>query len=290
MRECVVLLDDVVPDYEFSSRHRVWVGAPPGRALKAAERATPGEMPLVRLLFALRSFSATLARKRGLPTGRTSPLLGQMLGSGFTPLAKEPGLEVVAGVIAAPWKVGGSPVPVSGAAEFVAFDEPGHMKGAMNFSVEPADGGTELRTETRVLTTDSASRRAFGTDAGLPDAVLSDPPVAFGVTNGVYAAFAFAAATGVSMLAHRWPRRARLWAPLALAWAGSGSLFAWGLWQTATMGARPELGTPLLAVVMPAKVLAAALAGAAVVSLLRERFGPAPGGGACPPLTVRHDA
>jgi hypothetical protein len=36
------------------------------------------------------------------------------------------------------------------------------MKSAMNFSVEPLDGGTLLRTETRVLTTDPASRRAFG--------------------------------------------------------------------------------------------------------------------------------
>ena len=45
--------------------------------------------------------------------------------------------------------------------EFVAFEEPGYMKGAMNFRVEPVDAGTELRTETRVLTTDPASRRAF---------------------------------------------------------------------------------------------------------------------------------
>jgi hypothetical protein len=32
----------------------------------------------------------------------------------------------------------------------------------MNFSVWPVDSGSELRTETRVLVTDAASRRRFG--------------------------------------------------------------------------------------------------------------------------------
>lgn len=156
-----MLLDRIMPEYEFGSKHRIVVNAPPGRTLEAAERATPGEMPLVRLLFALKSLPATLTRKRGLPTRRASPLLGQMLASGFVPLAREPGLEVVAGVVAAPWKVGGSPVPISDIEEFVAFDEPGYMKGAMNFCAVPRGGRTELRTETRVLTTDPASQRAF---------------------------------------------------------------------------------------------------------------------------------
>lgn len=158
----VVLLDRLMPRHEFGEAHGVAVGAPPGRVLEAVELTTPGEMPLVRLLFAVRSLPATLARKRGLPTEKRSPLLGQMLDSGFVLLAREPGLELVAGVVAAPWKVGAPPVEVSDARGFVAFDEPGYMKAAMNFSVEPFDGGTLLRTETRVLTTDPASRRAFG--------------------------------------------------------------------------------------------------------------------------------
>ncbi len=115
---------------------------------------------------------------------------------------------------------------------------------------------------------------ALGAEVGLPDAVVSDLPVAYRLTNGVYAAFAFACAAGLPMLVYGWPRRARLWGPLALAWAGAGSLLAWGLWQTATMAASPELGSPLLAVVMPAKVLAAVLAGATAVRLLRGCHGP----------------
>jgi hypothetical protein len=157
-----VLLDKLMPRHEFGEVHGIAVDAPPGRALEAAEQATPGELPFVRLLLAVRSLPAILARRRGLPTEKKSPLLGQMLDSGFVLLAREPGLELVAGVVAAPWKVGAPPVEVSDGGGFGAFDEPGYMKGAMNFSVEPLDGGTLLRTETRVLTTDPASRRAFG--------------------------------------------------------------------------------------------------------------------------------
>ena len=131
---------------------------------------------------------------------------------------------------------------------------------------------------------------ALGAQVGLPDAVVSDLPVAYRLTNGAYAAFALASAVGLPMLVYGRPRRVRLWAPLALAWAGSGSLLAWGFWQTATIAARPELGTPLLALVMVAKVLAGALAGVAVASVLRGRFGPASRGRVGSPPSAPHDA
>lgn len=53
-------------------------------ALAEVKRATPGEMPLVRLLFAARSVPEAFTRGRGLPTGKPQPLLGQMLDFGFT--------------------------------------------------------------------------------------------------------------------------------------------------------------------------------------------------------------
>ncbi len=162
-----MLLDSVMPEYEFGERHHIPVGVTPARALEAAELATPGEMPIVRLLFEIRSLPARLVRKRGLPTERTSPLLGQMLGSGFVLLAREPGVEVVAGVIAAPWRIGGLPIDVSNVREFVAFEEPGYVKATMNFLVAPEAGGADLLTETRVQTTDDASRRAFARYWGL---------------------------------------------------------------------------------------------------------------------------
>jgi hypothetical protein len=130
---------------------------------------------------------------------------------------------------------------------------------------------------------------ALGSRVGLPEAVLSDLPAAYGPTNGVYAAFAFAATVGLPMLVYPLPRHGRLWVPLALAWAGAGSMLAWGSWQMATMAVRPELGTPLLGLAMGAKVLAAVLAGVVMVLLLRERFGRIPHDQEAILPTARHD-
>lgn len=61
------------------------------------------------------------------------------------------------------WRLsGGTRLAFRDVSGFVGFEEPGYAKVAMSFSAVPRDGRTELRTETRVLTTDSASRGAFG--------------------------------------------------------------------------------------------------------------------------------
>ncbi len=60
-----MLLDELMPEYEFSERHRVSIDAPAGWALEAARQATPKEMPLVRLLFRIRSLPAILSRGGG---------------------------------------------------------------------------------------------------------------------------------------------------------------------------------------------------------------------------------
>lgn len=112
---------------------------------------------------------------------------------------------------------------------------------------------------------------ALGSRFGLSDAVLSDLPVAYGPTNGAYAALAFAAAIGLPMLVRRLPRHGRLWVPLVLTWAGAGSMLAWGSWQITIMAVRPQLGTPLLNLAMGTKALAAVLAGVVMVLLLHER-------------------
>lgn len=157
-----MLLDELMPEYEFNEVHRVLISAPPDRVLDAVKRVTPGEMPLVRLLFKVRSLPARFAGRQGLPTRGTESLYEQMLASGFVFLGEEPNLEVIAGVVGQPWRlVGGSAPTIRDAREFVAFEEPGYMKAALNFCVQPAGSGTRLSTETRVSTTDAASRRRF---------------------------------------------------------------------------------------------------------------------------------
>ena len=57
-----------------------------------------------------------------------------------------------------PWTPGGG---LRSAADFVAFDEPGFAKMALEFRALPEGAGSRLETETRVFLTDAGSRRRF---------------------------------------------------------------------------------------------------------------------------------
>ncbi|MGH2531404.1 MAG: DUF6463 family protein, partial [Thermomicrobiales bacterium] len=158
-----MILDDILPTYQFSERHRVMVAAPPHQALEAAKQVTLAEIPLVGLLFDIRSLPERLFGGRGLPHARRRSLHEQMLASGFVSLGEDPDREVVIGLISELWKVrGGATANVRDADDFVAFAAPGYAKAAMHFLAIPAGDGAELITETRVLATDATARRQFG--------------------------------------------------------------------------------------------------------------------------------
>jgi hypothetical protein len=157
-----MLLDKIMPEYEFGEVHSIQLSASPEAALAAFKEVTPGEMPLVRLLFTLRSLPAHLMGRQGLPTEKTTSLYQQMLGFGFVPLGDKPNRELVAGMIGQMFKLRGETPTIRDACEFVAFEEPGYAKAAMNFFVESADRDTVLTTETRVMTTDSACAGGSG--------------------------------------------------------------------------------------------------------------------------------
>lgn len=133
----------------------------PERALAAVETVTLGELPLTRVLFAVR----LLARRfesgwAGLEPGRS--LYELMLEEGFVPLAGETGREVVFGVVGRFWSLrGGSSHRLESADDFLAFTTAGYAKATLSFRAEREGAGARLRTETRVVTTDPASRRAF---------------------------------------------------------------------------------------------------------------------------------
>ena len=153
-------LDEFLPSAEFGEAHAIWVAAPPERALEAVKAVEPRETALTRLLFAVRVLPARLAGKWKRPRGQS--LYELLLDQGFVTLADEPGKELVLGVVGRFWSVrGAQPRRLAGARDFLAFAEPGYAKAAMNFSAEPEGGGTRLRTETRVVTTDAGSRRRF---------------------------------------------------------------------------------------------------------------------------------
>lgn len=153
-------LEEALPVYDFSERHAITIAASEERVDQALRAATPGEMPLLRALFGLRSLPARVARRPGIAAARERPLLDQLAGLGFNVLSERP---VVLGLVDQPWKAtGGETVHLAHAEDFAAFECPGFVKAALDFRCTPVTAGTRLETETRVRATDPATRRRFG--------------------------------------------------------------------------------------------------------------------------------
>jgi hypothetical protein len=155
-------LDEALPLFDFRERHARFVDAPPEVVDKAVRAVTIRDMPLARLLFALRAAPRRLRRRPSRFGDVDAPLLGLAVDVVFGVLGDEPGDEVAIGMIGQPWKLaGGESYRFAQPEEFTSFAEAGYVKAAMNFRFEPDGAGTKLTTETRVLATDSASRRRF---------------------------------------------------------------------------------------------------------------------------------
>jgi hypothetical protein len=161
------MLDELLPTYDKAERHHRLVAASAAATYEALKSLTMRELPLVRLLFGIRSLPALLVRGRGLPghdEGR--PMIDGFARMGFTMLKDDPGNEVVLGVIGQLWRPSGRIVRFADAAEFIAFDRPGFAKAAVTFQFRPPRSGattdrTAVFTETRIATTCSAAGRAF---------------------------------------------------------------------------------------------------------------------------------
>jgi hypothetical protein len=77
-------------------------------------------------------------------------------------LSSSPSESVVFGGALQAWRLtGGEEPPKLDAAGLRAWSEPGWVKAGMDFRLTPRGNGTELSSETRVLSTDQATRRRF---------------------------------------------------------------------------------------------------------------------------------
>jgi hypothetical protein len=144
-----VLIDEILPEYDFSERHSTSVEAAPERAYEIARRLDMGGSALIRLLF----------RLRGLPSAALD--LDGLCALGFSILAERPGRELVLGLVGQFWTRDGGVLAVTRSG-FGEFRQPGYALAAWNFHVSGHPrGGTSLSTETRVHCTDAASRFSF---------------------------------------------------------------------------------------------------------------------------------
>lgn len=118
---------------------------------------------------------------------------------------------------------------------------------------------------------------ACGATSGLPSELVARRTFSSHVLNAIDGATMTAASVGVLMMVQRVGRRVRFWVPLALAWVGSGYLFAWGLWGLVnvlgdTALVRGRVGaTPWLNLLGLAQLLAGLIIGLIILFLLAER-------------------
>jgi hypothetical protein len=144
---------------EVAERHEIGVHAPAGITFDVLRDLDLQEAPLTRAIFTIRSLPARLRGARAVTFHRG--ILDETRALGWGLLDEIPGREIVMGAATQPW----DPAPVFRAIpadEFAEFNEPGYAKIVWTLEAEPRGEHESIaRTETRVRTTDPASRTRF---------------------------------------------------------------------------------------------------------------------------------
>lgn len=147
------LVDQFIPVPDAAERHAIVIDAPREKVWHATAHLDLADIRLVKPLFAARDLVARVRKgdaRESLPD--------------FTPLAEDPGKELVHGIIGQWWRLARADnvSSIDGMAGFQAFDRPGYAKATLSFRLDDAGKGRiRLVTETRVVATSPEARRAF---------------------------------------------------------------------------------------------------------------------------------
>ena len=165
--ETLLLLDDFLPEFDVRTDHAIRVAASPEHVYGCLWSTDFDHWGLTRALYALRTLPTFVSspqetRRRFLKeVQRQHFTLQDLLANGFALLDELSGNELVLGTVGRFWRARGQLCATS-PQRFVEPAPPGTAKAAWNFSVRRhPNGGTELRTETRVLCADSVTRWRF---------------------------------------------------------------------------------------------------------------------------------
>jgi hypothetical protein len=162
-----LLIEQQLPTWDARSFRAVLVDAAPAQAYQAVRALDPEQVarsvPVMRLMGQARALPARLAsRRRETQPPGPDALSADQAQEAFVPIAEEPGVEFVVGMIGkfmTPTQLEFRRFDPAG---FAGFAEPGYGKVAVSFLVLPY-GTTRalLCTETRTATTDPASAQQF---------------------------------------------------------------------------------------------------------------------------------
>jgi len=146
------LLDELLPTWDHRTMHGQATSASVEQAARAIREVTVGEAKMARTLVVLR----TLGRSRGESLRRPWMAIGEA-DQPFVPLG-ESATEVALGFVGRPWPGGGAAESPADRAAFLAHQPVDDVKVAMALRAQPADYGTLLVAETRILVgSDAAS-------------------------------------------------------------------------------------------------------------------------------------
>lgn len=151
-------LDDVLLNPQHVTRQARWIDAPPEVVWEELHAVRLSGLPVTVVLGAAR-FLPVLLSGSGLGQLRDRPFLDCLP----VPLlaSDEPRSLVFGGALQA-WRLtGGEQPPELDAEGLRNWMRPRWVKAAMDFRLTPSRGGTELSSETRVLSTDYETRRKF---------------------------------------------------------------------------------------------------------------------------------
>jgi hypothetical protein len=165
-----MLLDQLMPRYDVVERHSTRVRAEPAVVYAAIRETDLAASPLPRVLLGLRAMPAaafalvhdprgTFAEWRKRRT-RRGVRLESFERAGFHVVAERPPEELVIGLLGRFWTARGGLCAEINAETFRTGPPLGTALAGWNFSVQPVpEGGSELRTETRVWCAPDARRR-----------------------------------------------------------------------------------------------------------------------------------
>lgn len=152
-----MLIDKYLPRFDFVERHsrQVQAGAP--ELMQSILSYEADKDPVFRVLTDMREAPARLIRRWTTPDAPSPPRFGV---HNFTLLEKGE-REIVYGQAGEFWKPGFGQRKIADRDAFLAFDEPGVPKLALNFLIADESGGRKLSTETRIFCPDADARRRF---------------------------------------------------------------------------------------------------------------------------------
>lgn len=151
------LLDEIMPEYQFSERHSARIHAPLEQVMQAVRQSTFGDMKSLTMLLKIRS--AALRIHDAGDSLQDKRVVDAFSGSGYVLGGTEHEIVMCGGANVR----AGRPLGIRTLQEFADYHEQGAVKMAFDFYVEDAGGGwSTISTETRVLATDDLTRPGMG--------------------------------------------------------------------------------------------------------------------------------